>query len=203
MAPRLRGLLPAWPVLAVLALPFTPSQAHAQASPLVIEVRGGTSIPLGGFSTGTAPGQGTTMAPSFGVDFTASGSGRRSIYLGFSQQRFGCQDAGCPSGGGRYVATSLDAGVRISLLTRGPVNPWLRLGGVSLRMETPSITNGPAGVSDRGYGGEVGFGVYVGAWSAVALNPGVRFTTAKVRLPGGQDLTLRYLVADLGFSLAF
>jgi len=88
-------------------------------------------------------------------------------------------------------------------VTRGSVIPWIRLGGTTLRMETPALPDGPAGVSDRGYGGEVGVGVYVGAWSSVALNPGVRFTAAGTRLPGGNDLTLRFVVADLGLSLAF
>ena len=79
----------------------------------------------------------------------------------------------------------------------------LRLGGTTLRMETPALPDGPAGVSDRGYGGEVGAGIYIGAWNAVALNPGVRFTAIGTRLPGGADLGMRFLVADLGLSLAF
>lgn len=188
--------------LAALTALSTPWRAAAQSSPLVVEVRGGSSIPVGGLAHGTGPGEGTTAGPSFGVDFAASGAGRRTIYLGFSQNRFGCREAGC-SRDGRYVATSLDAGVRISLLTRGPVNPWLRLGGLTTVLEARDLPGSDAGVSDRGYGGEVGFGVYIGAWSAVALNPGVRFSTAKVGLPGGADLRLRYVVADLGLSLAF
>lgn len=188
--------------LAAVGAPLTPRCALAQSSPLVLEVRAGSTIPVGAFSNGSAPGEGASAAPSFGVDFAASGSGRRTIYAGFGQQRFGCEDAGCRAGG-RYVATSLDAGVRVSLLTRGAVNPWVRAGGVTTRVESPGLADGDAGVSDRGYGGEVGLGVYVGAWSAVAFNPGIRFTTVTVTLPGGEDLRLRYVVADLGLALAF
>jgi hypothetical protein len=191
-------------VLAVVAagIALAPGVLLAQAAPLVVEVRAGAALPVSALAAGTAPGEGVKAGPSFGVDFAMSGQGRRTVYAGFSQHRFACAGAGCPSGDS-YVATSLDVGFRFSLVTRGPVIPWIRLGGTTLRMETPALPDGPAGVSDRGYGGEVGMGVYVGAWSSVALNPGVRFTTASTRLPGGDDLTLRFVVADLGLSLAF
>ncbi len=189
------SLIAAWTVLAPGILP-------AQAAPLVVEVRGGAAVPVSSLASGTAPGEGVTAGASFGVDFALSGQGRRTIYAGFSQHRFACFDAGCPAGG-RYVATSLDLGFRLSVITHGPVIPWVRLGGTTMLVETPVLPDGPAGVSDRGYGGEVGMGVYVGAWSSIALNPGVRFTTASTRLPGGDDLTLRFVVADLGLSLAF
>lgn len=186
-------------LVAAVALPRTVS---AQAAPLVVEVRTGAAVPLAGLADGSAPGEGVTAGASFGVDFAVSGRGRRSIYAGFSQHRFDCADAGCASGG-RFVATTLDLGFRFSLLTRGPVVPWLRLGGLTMRMETPELPDGPAGLSDRGYGGEVGAGLYVGAWNVVAFNPGVRFTAIGTRLPGGSDLAMRFLVADLGLSLSF
>jgi hypothetical protein len=186
-------------LVAALALPRS---AVAQAAPLVVEVRTGAAVPLAKLANGTAPGEGVTPGASFGVDFAVSGQGRRSIYAGFSQHRFACVDAGCAAGG-RYVATSLDLGFRFSLVRHGPVVPWLRLGGTTMRMETPALPDGPAGVSGRGYGGEVGAGIYVGAWNAVAFNPGVRFTAIGTRLPGGDDLSMRFLVADLGLSLAF
>jgi len=186
-------------LVAGLALP---RPASAQAAPLVVEVHTGAAVPLAKLASGTAPGEGVTTGFSFGVDFAVSGRGRRSIYAGFSQHRFACTDAGCEAGG-RYVATSLDLGFRFSLVRHGPVVPWLRLGGTTMRMETPALPDGPAGVSERGYGGEVGAGIYIGAWNAVALNPGVRFTAIGTRLPGGADLGMRFLVADLGLSLAF
>lgn len=188
--------------LVAAGIALAPHVLLAQAAPLVVEVRTGAAVPVSTLATGTAPGEGVKAGTSFGVDFAISGQGRRSIYAGFSQHRFACSEAGCPSGD-RYVATSLDVGFRFSLITRGPVIPWIRAGGTTLLMETPPLPDGPAGVSGRGYGGEVGVGLYVGAWSSVALNPGVRFTTASARLPGGDDLTLRFVVADLGLSLAF
>ena len=186
----------------VAGIAVLPVRVMAQAAPLVVEVRSGASVPVADLANGSDPGEGVTAGASFGVDFAVSGRGRRTIYAGFSQHRFACADAGCAAGG-HFVATSLDLGFRLSLLTRGPVIPWVRLGGVTLRMETPELPDSPAGVSDRGYGGEVGAGLYIGTWSAVAVNPGVRFTTVSTRLPGGADLGMRFLVADLGVSLAF
>jgi len=194
-----RGIVP---TVVAAGIALAPGLLQAQAAPLVVEVRGGAAVPVSTLATGIAPGEGVKAGPSFGVDFAMSGRGRRTVYAGFSQHRFACDGAGCPSGES-YVATALDVGLRLSMVTRGSVIPWIRLGGTTLRMETPALPDGPAGVSERAYGGEVGLGVYLGAWSSVALNPGVRFTTAKTRLPGGDDLTLRFLVADVGLSLAF
>ncbi|HZD04558.1 MAG TPA: hypothetical protein VE173_06560, partial [Longimicrobiales bacterium] len=179
-----------------------PATLRAQAAPLVVEFQGGAAVPVGDLADGTGPGEGVTAGASFGVHFAASGQGRRTLYVGFSQHRFGCTEAGCPPAG-RYVATTLDFGFRLNLLTRGAVIPWVRVGGLTMRVETPTLPSGPAGVSDRGYGGEVGLGVYVGAWSSVALNPGVRISAVGTRLPGGQELDMRFVVADLGLSLAF
>jgi hypothetical protein len=187
-------------VAATIAL--LPTLATAQAAPLVVEVRSGASVPVADLAGGTDPGEGVTTGASFGVDFAVSGRGRRTLYAGFSQHRFACADAGCDEGG-RFVATTLDLGFRFSLVTRGPVIPWVRLGGITMRMETPGLPDSPAGVSDRGYGGEVGAGLYLGAWNAVAFNPGVRFTTVRTTLPGGAKLGMRFVVADLGLSLAF
>lgn len=191
-------------VLSVVAavVAFFPTRSSAQAAPLVVEVRGGAAVPVGDLARGTDPGEGVASGVSFGVDFAVSGRGRRTLYAGFSQHRFACAEAGCEVGG-RFVATTLDLGFRFSLLTRGPVVPWIRLGGVTMSMETPQLPDGPSGVADRGYGGEVGAGLYVGAWNIVALNPGVRFTTVGTTLPGGTELGMRFVVVDLGLSLAF
>ncbi|MGD8321209.1 MAG: hypothetical protein PVJ02_12155 [Gemmatimonadota bacterium] len=198
MTPRCRALTP---ILALLTL-WVPARAGAQAAPLVVEARVGAAVPVGRFSTGTRLGEGVTAGASMGVDFAVSGSGRRTWYAGFSQHRFACTDAGCPSGG-RYVATTVDAGFRVNLLTRGSVIPWIRFGGITTRVESPGLPGSPEGVSRRGYGGEAGLGIYAGMWSALALNPGIRIQAVNTELPGGALLRMRFLVADLGFSLAF
>ena len=190
--------LTAWVALAM----FPPSGASGQAAPLVVEVRGGVAVPVGSFADGNALGEGTSQGASMGLDLAFSGSGRRTFYVGFSQHRFACGDAGCLSGG-RYVATGFNAGFRFALITRGSVIPWVRVGAVTSQVESPGLGPSAEGVGKVGFGGEAGLGLYLGAWSSVALNPGVRLTRVVTKLPGGTDLNMRYVVADLGFSLAF
>ncbi len=187
--------------LVLLALQ-EPTTASAQAAPLVLEIQGGASIPVGSLRSGSGPAEGTSAGPSFGVDFALSGSGRRTTFVGFSQHRFGCGAAGCASGG-QYVATGLDVGTRVSLFTLGSVIPWIRLGAVTTRVEMPATAMTPSGVSSLGFGGDLGFGVFLGASRAIALNPAVRFTAVNSGLPGGGVLRMRYLVADLSLVLAF
>lgn len=193
-----RGIVLSFAAVAVLF----PGVLAAQAAPLVVEVRGGASVPVGELARGSEPGEGVGAGPSFGVDFAITGQGRRTFYAGFSQHRFSCGDAGC-AGGERYVATTLDLGFRLALRTRGSVIPWLRFGAMTMRMETPALPTSPAGLSDRGYGGELGLGLYVRAGETISLDPAVRFTSVGTRLPGGASLPMRFLVADLALSLAF
>lgn len=188
----------AWVALAMLS----PSEAAGQAAPLTVDIRGGVALPVGSFADGDALGEGATQGASVGFDLAFSGSGRRTFYVGFSQHRFLCGDAGCV-GTGRYVATGFNAGFRFALITRGSFIPWIRLGAVTSQLESPGVGMSPEGVGGVGVGGEAGLGVYLGAWSSVALNPGVRLTRVVAKLPGGSSLQMRYVVADLGFSLAF
>lgn len=191
-----------WLALAGLLASLVPSSARAQASPLVVEVRGGASSSVAHFRSGTRVGEGVGSGASFGVDFILSGRGRRSTYVGFSQHRFDCVNAGCETGG-RYVATGLDGGFRLSLCTRCLVSPWVRLGALTTRVESGGLPGSPAGVSRLGFGGEAGIGVYIGARRAVALNPGLRFAAVNTELPGGALLRMRYAVLDVGLALAF
>lgn len=179
-----------------------PCATAAQAAPLVVEVRGGTAAPVAPFRSGTRVGEGAGSGASFGVDFILSGEGRRSTYLGFSQHRFNCADAGCPRSG-RFVATGLDAGFRFSLCSRCSVSPWMRVGGLTTRMESPGLPGSSKGVSRLAFGGEAGIGIYFGAWRSIALDPGLRFAAVNTELPGGALLRLRYVVLDLGLALAF
>ncbi len=177
--------------------------AAGQAAPLVLEVAGGASIPLGAFRSGTGPGEGTGTGPNFDLDFALSGSGRRTIVIGFSQHRFGCSAAGCPRGRD-YVATGIDAGLRLNLVTTGSVHPWLGAGAITRRVEIPPLNGAQAGVSRLGVGGDLAFGVYVGASRAIALNPRVRFMAVNTGLPDRMGtLRMRYVVADLAVALSF
>ncbi|MFQ5537261.1 MAG: hypothetical protein ACE5GJ_07385 [Gemmatimonadota bacterium] len=175
---------------------------RAQAAPLTVELRGGAAVPFGSFAHGTEIGEGTEADASFGVDFAFSGAGRRTATLGFSQHRFRCRKAGCPPGSS-FVATNLEAGLRLNLVTRGEIVPWVRGGVLTTRVELDPLPGSPGGTSRAGFGGEVGLGVYFGAFRTVAFNPGVRITAVNTRLPGGALLRMRYWVVDLGISVAF
>ena len=185
---------------ALLAL-YAPGLA-GQESPLILEVHGGLAAPIGSFRDGSGDGEGAAPGASLSVDFVLTGQGRRGLYAGFSQHRFGCEDAGC-SAGGRYVATGFDVGFRFKLRREGDAIPWIRIGGITTRMETDDLGGANVGVSDLGFGGEVGAGVHIGGASPLAISPGVRFAAVSSTLPGGSSLGLRYLVVQVAAVLAF
>ena len=192
---------PALLALAAAALLAGPSRLEAQGAPLTVEARSGVAIPLGAFADGTGVGEGTSADVAFGVEVTAGG-GRRKLYAGFSQLRFGCRDAGCPRGT-PYVATGVDVGLRLALVTGHVVVPWVGAGGFTTRVESPGADGSPAGTSSLGFGGEVSAGVYVGLVRGLALTPAVRLRKAGTDLPGGVRLSLAHLVADVGLALTF
>lgn len=159
-------------------------------------------MPIGDFAGGTDVGEGTSPDASFSLAFVRPSDGRRAIYVGFSQHRFGCEDAGCAADG-RYVATGFDLGARFALVTGRRAIPWIRLGAITTRVETDDLGGAEAGVSDLGFGGEIGAGVYIGAETTLALNPGVRFAAVNTDLPGGSTLAMRYLIAQLAVAVSF
>ncbi|MEQ8331111.1 MAG: hypothetical protein RH859_11690 [Longimicrobiales bacterium] len=181
---------------------MSPSAAAGQAAPLVLEARSGSAVPLGSFDDGVRPGEGTGAGFSFGLGFAYSGSGRRTTTFGFAQHRFPCRDAGCRVGES-WVATAFDVGVRLNLATSGDVIPWIRLAGLAARTELDAHPDYRGDVTELGFGGEAGIGLYIGAFESVALNPGVRAAAVNTGLPGGGVLRMRYLVADLGLAVAF
>jgi hypothetical protein len=158
-------------------------------------------LPVSSFAGGDGVGEGTDPGAAFGVEATL-GRGRRAWYAGFAQLRFGCRDAGCPSGE-PYVATGVNAGVRLVLAPGARVIPWLGAGALTTRVESPGVRGSPAGVSGLGFGGEVAAGLWVQATRYLAVTPAVRASRVGTDLPGGERLSLRYLVADLGLALTF
>lgn len=182
-------------LVAFVALAALPAGAKAQASPLVMEVRGGVAAPVSSF-TDAEPGR------SFGLALVLSGAGRRATSVGFSQHRFGCEPLGCGPEG-TYTATGFDVGFRFDLRTRGAVIPWVRAGVVTTQVEVPSAVASGDGLSSLGLGFEAGAGLYIGASSPLALVPGIRFTAVNTELPGGDRLRMRYIVADIALALAF
>ncbi len=186
---------------ALLALGGAPARVSAQGSPLTVEARLGAAVPVSSFADGDGAGEGATAGAGFGVEVTL-GSGWRTWYAGFSQLRFGCRDAGCPPGE-PYVATGVNAGARLALAPASRVIPWVAVGVLTTRVESPGAGSSPAGISTLGWGGEVGAGLWVQATRYLAVTPGVRLARVGTELPGGARLSLRYLVADLGLALTF
>jgi hypothetical protein len=176
--------------------------ATAQEAPLVLEVHGGVAIPTGSFTDGAAPGEGFDAGPSLSVAFLLPGSGWRGLYAGFSQHRFGCEEAGCPVDG-RLVATGFDVGIRVAVMRGRPVTAWIRVGAITPRVETVDLGPPDGGVSWLGFGGEVGAGAHLSLSDSLGLVPGVRWAFVGTELPGGSTLDMRYLVAQLAATLSF
>jgi hypothetical protein len=183
----------------VLAAPVAP--LSAQGSPLTVEARLGAALPVSSFSGGDGVGEGAGAGVAFGVEATLA-TGWRTWYAGFSQIRFACEDAGCPSGE-PYVATGVNAGIRLALAPGAPVIPWVGAGVLTTRVESPGTASSPEGVSSLGWGAEVSGGLWVRATRYLAITPAVRASRVGTDLPGGERLSLRYLVVDLGLALTF
>lgn len=188
--------------LALAALGGAAEATAAQQSPLVIEAHGGLTVPVSLFATGSRVGEGTSSGASFGVTIGLAGGGRWTPYVGFSQHRFACEDAGCASDG-RYVATGFRGGLRWVSLPGRAVLPWLSAGAITTHIEAGDLGGAYAGVSDLGVGAEVGVGVHIGGASQIAVNPGVRLAAINTELPDGTLLRMRYLVADVALVLSF
>jgi hypothetical protein len=185
---------------AFLAIAGAAAPGRAQA-PLTIEGRAGMLAPVDGFRRG--PERGGTLAPAltFGVQLALERTQGRHLYVGFSQHRVDCTDDGCGRGG-RYVATSWDAGVRFDL---GPVPwvPWVRLGLTVPKVELDRPAPERGDVSALGIGVEGGAGLRVAVADPFYLSPGVRFGAADADLPRGGVLRMRYLILDVGVVLGF
>jgi hypothetical protein len=172
-----------------------------QDSPLVLDVDGGAAIPVGSFADGTATGEGAEAGPALEIGFTLPRSDRFAVQAGFHQHRFGCEPAGCASGG-RYVSTGFDVGLRLALVTGHRAIPWISIGGLTSRVETRDLPAPDAGVSKLGWGFRAGAGLYLGlGW--VAVHPKASFGSVSSELPGGETLGLRWVAATLGLSFPF
>lgn len=181
--------------------------AAAQDAPLLVEAAGGLAVPLSDFRSGDGPGEGTSAGASLSVLFAVPGDGRRTLYAGFSQHRFGCEAAGCDTDG-RYVGTGFDVGLRFALLREHRALPWIGIGAITTRVETDDLgassSSAPnAGVTDLGFGAEAGFGLLVVFGGSVAWSSSVLVSGVNSTLPGGTTLELRYLTTRTGLSFLF
>ena len=99
--PRSRFFLPAALVALTFAVP--PAGAQQDDRPLAVEMRGGVSLPVSSFRTGSDQRGEIERAPSFGLHFVYRSSGGWGPYIGFSQHRFECAPDGCPEIGRAHV----------------------------------------------------------------------------------------------------
>ncbi len=175
-------------MLALLAGPI------AGQGVLVVEGRAGWALPRGAFDR-PLPDTELAAGPGTGVHFALRRGSRVYVYLGFSQLRFDCAGAACR---GSWISTQWDSGVRVDLRTRGVV-PWIRVGVVSPSVEHVPGERGGA----RGWGGEAGGGVRVPMTERLSLSPGIRFGVADVSRDERDDVSMRFVVADLGLVVAF
>lgn len=180
--------------LAVFAAPT------AAQSTFVIEGRAGTAIPLGPAAEGVGETQAGAAA---GVHFALRRGERSYLFAGFSQLRARCD--GDPCGGSR-VSTQWEAGMRFDLRESGVV-PWLRVGAVFPSIERVPLADPDEeprfGVSDRGWGGEVGAGLRVPVSERIGISPGARFVVSRVGRGAAEALTVKWLVVDLGLVVGF
>lgn len=198
-APSL-GVLIAAAFIAVGAL--APRAAAAQLSPLLVEVRGGATLPSGGFLDGGTGWDGTGGgAPSFGADFTLVSADRWGWHAGFGQDRFECP-AGTCDGEDELVATGFDLGLRLLLRSDSRIVPWIGAGGLSYRVERQT-TERASTLTPRAWGWEAGAGVYIVLSERIYLDPSTRFRSLDLDRDGPGELRVRALVMDLGLVLAF
>jgi len=138
------------------------------------------------------------------MGFTFPLGGFLGGYLGFSQHRFGCDDRVCP-GGKEWASTGFDVAFRIVLGPRKPLRPWIQGGIHTHRVEGRVLEGGGVRTlhSEQGGGYEVGGGVLIKIGRRTSLSPGVRVGLGNVPFPDRSNMTLRFLVFDLGLVLGF
>ena len=199
-------------LLAVVALLFGASAAQGQSFSLAL--RGGGGIPLGAFASSSA-GQSdqallTGAKSGFGYGLDAGLSmGALGLYAGFDHMQFDCQDTQCGSNG-NYTLGGVSAGLRMNLMPRAPVHPWVK-GGITFDNLKGAYGSGGSSnlTTDRAPGYEVAAGLDVPLLGVLALSPQVRYVgqNAKFKVPGvnvtsSTQQTLTYLKLELGLGFA-
>jgi hypothetical protein len=195
------------PLLALGALfaPVLPTPLQGQEGSFAFQLRGGGAFPIASFGSETAGWQGESgEGSSFGMGFTLPAPGPLGAFLGFSQHRFSCPEGVC-SGGSKWIATGFDVALR-QVLERWRVRPWFQGGLHTFRIEGDEADDGGEAtpiVSDLGLGLEVGGGVLIGIGERTSLSPGLRYGWGRVPFPDREDMSLHYLILDLGLVLGF
>jgi hypothetical protein len=188
------------PVLLLLLALLHGAPLVAQG-PLSLEVRAGAVLPTGSFRSRTLAEPG----PGFGVQFVYRRTANRAFYVGFDQERFGCDPAACR--GEELVSTGWALGTRLQLAPEAAWAPWLRLGMVFDRVEGELFHGDGAppsdDVSDLGLGGEAGVGAVVRVGGRFSLSPGARYRILNTRFDDAGLVRLRSFGLELGMVMGF
>jgi len=190
-------------LLAVAVLGGT-AEAYCQEGPFGFQIRGGFTRPLAGFRDPAQGWEGEARSgSSLAMGFTFPLFRVFGGYLGFSEHRFGCDEAVCPRGK-PWVATGFDVALR-SVIGRGRLRGWIQ-GGIHTHRMEGRLRGNPNPVtsrSDDSGGYEVGAGVLIQVGERTSLAPGVRYGLGNVPFEGRSTLGLRYMVFDIGLMLGF
>lgn len=204
----MRGGFRTWARLVLTLAFWLGSQANAglsgQEGPFGFQIRGGVTRPVASFRDAADgwekwAGMGTSLAMGFTFPLVRGIGG----YLGFSEHRFACDETVCPAGKS-WASTGFDMALRI-VVGREALRPWLQGGLHTHRMEGRVMEEGGVRTlhSDQGWGYEAGGGILVQIGERTSLAPGIRVGLGNVPFLDRSNLSLRFLVFDLGLVLGF
>lgn len=167
----------------------------AQRIPVTFEVRGGLNAPMGDF--GDDAGEGAEGGWGFGLTAEVSPIPALALYVGVSQDAFGCGD-GC-----ELTGSGFDIGARVGLPALAPLSPWLRAGVLLHDLQEDGGDRSFSGtlLSDRATGFEVGGGLSFELGRTLSVTPGVRYRAYTAEFDttfGDPEAETSYLVFDLG-----
>lgn len=195
-AARAAGLL----ALALLAPAAAPERALAQSSPLILELRGGGSLPVAAF--GEAQGRPNTTlgaAESLALRFELSGGEPWAVVLGFSQERARCEGRGCGREE-RWISTAWAIGARW-LAPPARARPWL-----SAALVIPSVEwelDDARRRSDTALGLEVGAGLRIALGERWSTGPAVRYARHDAEFRRDGRWPVRWIALEWAVAVGF
>jgi len=182
-----------------------PETLSGQESRFGFQVRGGVTRPVAGFRDAGEGWEGWAGAgPTLGMGFHFPLFRLFGGYLGFSQHRFACDEEVCP-GGKDWASTGFDVALRVVVGKTRPLRPWVQAGLHTHRMEGRVWDEGTSRQlhSEQGGGYEAGGGLLIQMGERTSLAPGIRVGFGNVPFPDRGNLSLRFLVFDIGLVLGF
>lgn len=184
----------------LISIALTPQPVWGQYSPLLLDIRGGASLPVAAF--GEAQGRpNTTLRPaeSVTVRFELGGGGPWGVMVGFSQERAGCRGPACEPDE-RWATTSWVLGGRWVAPT-GPARPWL-----SAALLVPTVewdSDARERVSDTALGAEVGGGVRLRLGERWSTGPAIRYARHAAEFRRDGRWPIRSMALEWALTIGF